>query len=396
MVEEDRREEIMEARKLSLNTSLIDETLNQTIGGKKQSDGTSLKLTSSLETHFEEESSLQGQNRSEEEVEMKLMTKELRFEIRELKVDSKREQDKDQGGAKALRSSNSKEHCPIVQPDCLSNSSVEDDHMTASQRIGYHYLPNLKFGSTVDVAGGFVEKSCPSETNCSIYGVNDQDGEEGEGIQGRIYSQQCSPIHEGDRGDSETNEGITVQEYEKTEQMELGLSQSRQQSPLLMMRDKMNKLNGQIESLRISSKRSTLEQEELKKKNIDELILENEDTELRGDLKKFIDWKGQNPRALMGEFWRGMEYGQIGSVSGLEHNCKNALGAELILEVYEGHGAARTPHMRMRVMEEDKRTEEQRIEDREDIGLQEKEAEKIVDIGVKKSPIKAWSFHFIN
>ncbi|KAI8453008.1 hypothetical protein BY996DRAFT_6619996 [Phakopsora pachyrhizi] len=38
---------------------------------------------------------------------------------------------------------------------------------------------------------------------------------------------------------------------------------------------------------------------------------------------------------------------------------------------------------------EDKRTEEQRIEDREDIGLQEKEAKKIVDIGVKKSPIKA-------
>ncbi|CAH7672353.1 hypothetical protein BY996DRAFT_6532257 [Phakopsora pachyrhizi] len=40
----------------------------------------------------------------------------------------------------------------------------------------------------------------------------------------------------------------------------------------------------------------------------------------------------------------------------------------------------------------DKRTEEQRIEDREDIGLQEKEAEKIVDIGVNKSPIKARSF----
>ncbi|CAH7674329.1 hypothetical protein PPACK8108_LOCUS9240 [Phakopsora pachyrhizi] len=353
MVEEDRREEIMEARKLSLNTSLIDETLNQTIGGKKQSDGTSLKLTSSLETHFEEESSLQGQNRSEEEVEMKLMTKELRFEIRELKVDSKREQDKDQGGTELGKGSE-------------SNSSVEDDHMTASQRIGYHYLPNLKFGSTKPIVQSMVLmiKMVKREKEFKV-----------------LNNKKAESTH-----NNATNEGITVQEYEKTEQMELGLSQSRQQSPLLMMRDKMNKLNGQIESLRISSKRSTLEQEELKKKNIDELILENEDTELRGDLKKFIDsktqwtnWKGQNPRALMGEFWRGMEYGQ-----------------KLILEVYEGHGAARTPHMRMRVMEEDKRTEEQRIEDREDIGLQEKEAEKIVDIGVKKSPIKAWSFHFIN
>ncbi|CAH7674169.1 hypothetical protein PPACK8108_LOCUS9080 [Phakopsora pachyrhizi] len=58
--------------------------------------------------------------------------------------------------------------------------------------------------------------------------------------------------------------------------------------------------------------------------------------------------------------------------------------------------------MRMRVMEEDKRTEEQRIQDKEDRGLQEEEKEagqrsktekqRIEDIGVKESPIKARSF----
>ncbi|CAH7684605.1 hypothetical protein BY996DRAFT_6457605 [Phakopsora pachyrhizi] len=87
-----------------------------------------------------------------------------------------------------------------------------------------------------------------------------------------------------------TNEGITIQVYEKTEQLELGLSQARQQSPLLMMRDKMNELNGQIESLRISSKRSTIEQKDLLKKKQESIkILENEDMELRVDLKKFIE-----------------------------------------------------------------------------------------------------------
>ncbi|CAH7683041.1 hypothetical protein PPACK8108_LOCUS16290 [Phakopsora pachyrhizi] len=107
---------------------------------------------------------------------------------------------------------------------------------------------------------------------------------------------------------------------EKTEQLELELSRARQQSPPLMMRDRMNELNGQIESLRMSSKRSTLEQEELKTKmsllkqeyessiekleneKIEEVmrvkesikILENENMELREDLKKFIGKFGRD------------------------------------------------------------------------------------------------------
>ncbi|KAI8454322.1 hypothetical protein BY996DRAFT_6486492 [Phakopsora pachyrhizi] len=81
-------------------------------------------------------------------VEMKLMTNELRPTPRDI----------DQGGVYngsqiAVLGDEPKAH--------LSNSLVEDDQfieglvqlwsMTDSQRIGYHYLSNLNFGSTVDV-----------------------------------------------------------------------------------------------------------------------------------------------------------------------------------------------------------------------------------------------------
>ncbi|KAI8459539.1 hypothetical protein BY996DRAFT_6490031 [Phakopsora pachyrhizi] len=39
----------------------------------------------------------------------------------------------------------------------LPYSSTRFFDMTDSQRIGYHYLSNLKFGSTVDVVGGIFE-----------------------------------------------------------------------------------------------------------------------------------------------------------------------------------------------------------------------------------------------
>ncbi|CAH7671089.1 hypothetical protein PPACK8108_LOCUS5851 [Phakopsora pachyrhizi] len=196
------------------------------------------------------------------------------------------EQDKDQGEEISQRHSSVNQfqrtlpYCPTrlfeldkVKPihnqwNCaLSHEATV--HMTDSQRIGYHYLPNWK-----------------------------------------------------DRGDSETDEGITDQVYEKTEQLKLGLSQARQQSPPLMMRDKMNELNGQIESLRISSKRSTLQQEDSKT----QWTKGNHNTENKG-MKRKMDSSAKF-EALMGEFRRGMEYRQ-----------------KLILEVYEGLGSVRAPNL---------------------------------------------------
>ncbi|KAI8443562.1 hypothetical protein BY996DRAFT_6548461, partial [Phakopsora pachyrhizi] len=80
---------IMEARELSLNTSLIDETLNQTIGGKKQKFETHQVDNKAQESHWvygiqEAEAHLkttlkrnQAFKGRTEEIEMKLMTNEL-------------------------------------------------------------------------------------------------------------------------------------------------------------------------------------------------------------------------------------------------------------------------------------------------------------------------------
>ncbi|CAH7690948.1 hypothetical protein PPACK8108_LOCUS26445 [Phakopsora pachyrhizi] len=100
---------------------------------------------------------------------------------------------------------------------------------------------------------------------------------------------------------------------EKTEQLELELSRARQQSPPLMMRDRMNELNGQIEKIYsrtggVKTKMSLLKQEyessieKLENEKIEEVmrvkesikILENENMELREDLKKFIGKFGRD------------------------------------------------------------------------------------------------------
>ncbi|KAI8457731.1 hypothetical protein BY996DRAFT_8392854 [Phakopsora pachyrhizi] len=173
-------ERIIEARELSLNTSLIDETkeaesLNGSGIGKRdnqmglesdciygiQEAGAHLKTTLKrnqacratgygFKTEFEQ---LNKENRTK--------TKE------ECIMEFKEEMSQRHSSVKQFQ--RTLPYCPtglfeLVKVKLIHNqwncalSHEATVHMTDSQRIGYHYLSNLKFDSTVDVVGGIFEK----------------------------------------------------------------------------------------------------------------------------------------------------------------------------------------------------------------------------------------------
>ncbi|KAI8460213.1 hypothetical protein BY996DRAFT_6613057 [Phakopsora pachyrhizi] len=133
----------MEERELSLNTSLIDETLNQKIGGKKQKEaGAHLKTTLNRNQAFK--------GRTDEDLRRRQTPRtkeECIMEFQESQI--------------AVLGDKLKAHLSQAIPkniallsNRIGNSLVEDDQlieglvllwsMTDSQTIGYHYLSNLK------------------------------------------------------------------------------------------------------------------------------------------------------------------------------------------------------------------------------------------------------------